>query len=210
MDLNVREQKNSSTLQDEYVAYILLLFLSVIKQFQNTGVWPQSSGSVILISCLFSSSSFVIGSLEINLSWSVWGYVIVGSYLVERGNGSWGVAAEAVAPLDCGDDALEVSAVQQLGKLQEAMAQDKQLWKTDKQLKMLRAFLVRNRNIGMWRIHTVGTTEMSNLKRSLETNFHIYFTAASCCQTYNGLVHSACLNLRLWQKLDIVMYPEVK
>lgn len=138
--LKCQRTNNSSTLQDEYILYILLLFLSVIKQFQNTGVWPQSSGSVILISCLFSSSSFVIGSLEINLSWSVWGYVIVGSYLVERGNGSWGVAAEAVAPLDCGDDALEVSAVQQLGKLQEAVAQDKQLRKTDKQLKMLWAF----------------------------------------------------------------------
>ena len=60
--------KNSSTLQDEYLVYILLLFLSVMKQFQNTGVWPQSSGSVILISCFFSSSSFVISSLEINLS----------------------------------------------------------------------------------------------------------------------------------------------
>lgn len=57
----------------------------------------------------------------------VWGYVIFGSYLVERGNGSRGVAAEAIASLDCGDDALEVSTVQQLGELQEAVAQDKEL-----------------------------------------------------------------------------------
>jgi len=54
-------------------------------------------------------------------------YVIVGSYLIERGNGSRGVAAEAIAPLDRGDGALEVGAVQQLRELQEAVAQDEQL-----------------------------------------------------------------------------------
>lgn len=46
---------------------------------------------------------------------------------MQRGNGSRGVAAEAVASLDCGDDALEVSAVKQLGELQEAVAKDKEL-----------------------------------------------------------------------------------
>lgn len=39
---------------------------------------------------------------------------------MERGNGSRGVAAEAIAFLDCADDALEVGAVQQLRELQEA------------------------------------------------------------------------------------------
>lgn len=46
---------------------------------------------------------------------------------MQRGNGSWGVAAETIASLNCGDDALEVSAVEQLGELQEAMAQDEEL-----------------------------------------------------------------------------------
>lgn len=49
------------------------------------------------------------------------------SYLIQRGNGSWGVAAEAVASLDGWDGALEVGAVEQLRKLQEAVAQDEQL-----------------------------------------------------------------------------------
>lgn len=57
----------------------------------------------------------------------MWGYVIVGAYLMQRGNGSWGVAAEAITSLNCGDDALEVSAVEQLGELQEAVAQDEEL-----------------------------------------------------------------------------------
>lgn len=93
----------------------------------------MNSGSEIMICCLFSNSSSVIGSLEINLPrpQTVWGCVIVGFYLVERGNGSWGVAAEAIASLDCGDDALEVSGVQQLGELQEAVAQHEQLGQTD-------------------------------------------------------------------------------
>lgn len=55
------------------------------------------------------------------------GYVFVGSHLVERGNGSRGVAVQAVAPLDGGDGTLEVRAVQQLRELQEAVAQDEQL-----------------------------------------------------------------------------------
>lgn len=55
------------------------------------------------------------------------GYVCVGSHLVERGNGSRGVAVQAVAPLDGGDGTLEVRAVQQLRELQEAVAQDEQL-----------------------------------------------------------------------------------
>lgn len=46
---------------------------------------------------------------------------------MQGGNGSRGVAAEAVASLDCGDDALEVGAVEQLGELQEAVAQDEEL-----------------------------------------------------------------------------------
>lgn len=46
---------------------------------------------------------------------------------MQRGNGGRGVAAEAVAPLDGGDDALEVGAVEQLGELQEAVAQHEQL-----------------------------------------------------------------------------------
>lgn len=126
----------SGALWDEHVQYILSLFLtpvSVIKLFQNARVPLELSGSVILICCLFSNSSFVIGTLEIKLSWSqsVWGYVIVGSYLVERGNSSRGVAAEAIASLDSGDDALEVGAVQQLRELQQSVAQDEQLRRTD-------------------------------------------------------------------------------
>lgn len=77
----------------------------------------------------------------------MWGYVIVGSYLVERGNGSWGVAAEAIASLDCGDGALEVSTVQQLRELQEAVAQDKQLGQTDS----IRGLSLQNRNTDMWK-----------------------------------------------------------
>lgn len=46
---------------------------------------------------------------------------------MQRGNGSRGVAAEAVASLDCADGALEVGAVQQLGQLQEAVAEHEQL-----------------------------------------------------------------------------------
>lgn len=53
--------------------------------------------------------------------------VSFGSHLIEGGDGSRRVAAEAVAPLDGGDDALEVGAVQQLGELQEAVAQDEEL-----------------------------------------------------------------------------------
>lgn len=100
---------------------------SVIKLSQNTS--GSISGSVIFISCLFSNSSSVLGILEIKLALSqaARGRVVVGSYLVERGNGSRGVAAEAVAFLDCADGALEVGAVQQLRELQEAVAQDKQL-----------------------------------------------------------------------------------
>lgn len=60
--------------------------------------------------------------------------VVVGSYLVERGNHSRGVAAEAIAFLDGGDGALEVGAVHQLGELQEAVAQDEQLGQTLLQL----------------------------------------------------------------------------
>lgn len=55
------------------------------------------------------------------------GYVCVGSHLVERGNGSRGVAVQTIAPLDGGDGTLEVRAVQQLRELQEAVAQDEQL-----------------------------------------------------------------------------------
>lgn len=136
MHLNPTWVWKSGALHNEHVQYILWLFLtsiSVIKLFQNAWVPLELSGSVILICCLFSNSSFVIGILGIKLSWfqTVWGYVIVGSYLVERGNGSRGVAAEAIASLDCGDGALEVGAVQQLGELQQSVAQDEQLGHTD-------------------------------------------------------------------------------
>ena len=50
---------------------------------------------------------------------------------MERGNSSRGVAAEAIASLDSGDDALEVGAVQQLRELQQSVAQDEQLRRTD-------------------------------------------------------------------------------
>lgn len=60
------------------------------------------------------------------------GCVFVGSYLMERGNGSRGIAAEAKAALDGGDGALEVGAVEQLRELQQAVTQDEQLRHTDK------------------------------------------------------------------------------
>lgn len=50
-------------------------------------------------------------------------------YLIEGGKRSCRVAAEAIASLNCGDDALEVSTVQQLRQLQKAVAQDEQLAK---------------------------------------------------------------------------------
>lgn len=46
---------------------------------------------------------------------------------MQRRDGSRRVAAEAVAPLHGGDDALEVGAVEQLGELQEAVAQHEEL-----------------------------------------------------------------------------------
>lgn len=125
-----------SSLHDEHVRYALSFHwphASAIKPSQS----PSGShlGSVILICCLFSNSSFVFGLLGIKFSCSqaARGCVVVGSYLVEWGNGSRGVAAEAVASLDCADCALEAGAVQQLGELQEAVAQDKQLGHTDRQ-----------------------------------------------------------------------------
>lgn len=112
----------------EHVPYILVLFLTLCFCDKTVSKYPVQrglTGSVILICGLFSDSFFVVDILEINPS--LWGYVFVGSYLVQRGNGSWGVAAEAVASLDCSDGALEVGAVEQLRELQEAMAQDEQL-----------------------------------------------------------------------------------
>lgn len=50
-------------------------------------------------------------------------------YLIEGGKRSCRVAAEAIASLNCGDDALEVGAVQKLRQLQKTMAQDEQLAK---------------------------------------------------------------------------------
>lgn len=49
---------------------------------------------------------------------------------MQRRDGSRRVAAEAVAPLHSGDDALEVGAVEQLGELQEAVAQHEELGDT--------------------------------------------------------------------------------
>lgn len=48
---------------------------------------------------------------------------------MEGGEGSGRVAAEAVASLNGGDDALEVSAVKQLRQLQKAVAQHEHLGK---------------------------------------------------------------------------------
>lgn len=54
------------------------------------------------------------------------------SHLVQRRDGSRRVAAEAVAALHGGDDALEVGAVEQLGELQEAVAQHEELGDTER------------------------------------------------------------------------------
>lgn len=51
-------------------------------------------------------------------------------YLVQGGQRACRVAAQAVASLNRGDDALEVSAVEQLGELQKTMAQDEELANT--------------------------------------------------------------------------------
>lgn len=127
-------EHETNTLHDKHVQNIPSLVLSpdsVLKLYQNTWVLLEWRGSeeVWFWCCVFSNSSFVISMFQIKRSWSqsVWGHVVVGSHLVERGNGSRGVAAEAVASLDSGDGALEVGAVEQLRELQEAMAQDEQL-----------------------------------------------------------------------------------
>lgn len=57
-------------------------------------------------------------------------FSLSGSHLVQRRDGSRRVAAEAVAALHGGDDALEVGAVEQLGELQEAVAQHEELGDT--------------------------------------------------------------------------------
>lgn len=64
---------------------------------------------------------------------------------MERGNGSRGVATEAIASLDRGDGTLEVSAVQQLRELQEAVAQDEQLGQDDTAQESERGFVVARR-----------------------------------------------------------------
>lgn len=87
--------------------------------------------------------------------------------LVERGNGSRGVAAEAIAFLDCGDGALEVGAVQQLGELQEAVAQHKQLGQTN--------------STGGLSLNYVA----ENIMLAYEKIEIVCLTAASCCQTYS-------------------------
>lgn len=51
---------------------------------------------------------------------------------MQRRDSSRRVAAEAVAPLYGGDDALEVGAVEQLGELQEAVAQHEELVDTER------------------------------------------------------------------------------
>lgn len=59
-------------------------------------------------------------------------FSLSGSHLVQRRDGSRRVAAEAVAALHGGDDALEVGAVEQLGELQEAVAQHEELGDTER------------------------------------------------------------------------------
>lgn len=76
------------------------------------------------------------------------GYVIVGSYLVERGNGSRGVAAEAIASLDRGDGALEVGTVQQLRELQHSVAQDEQLGQIESGTSVSKNYVRDNRCTG--------------------------------------------------------------
>lgn len=51
------------------------------------------------------------------------------TYLIKGRERSCRVAAEAIASLNCGDDALEVSAVKQLRQLQKAVAYNEQLAK---------------------------------------------------------------------------------
>lgn len=108
---------------------ILLLGLSASSSSKNTGVLVRKSEIVILIGPLFSVIPHPSwNKAVIALSERGEGVpVSFGSHLIEGGDGSRWVAAEAVAPFDGGDDALEVGAVQQLGELQEAVAQDEEL-----------------------------------------------------------------------------------
>lgn len=51
---------------------------------------------------------------------------------MKGGDGSWGQTVKAKASLDGGDGALNVCCVQQLGKLEQAMAQHEELWRETK------------------------------------------------------------------------------
>lgn len=78
-------------------------------------------------------------------------------YLIEGGKRSCRVAAEAIASLDCGDDALEVSTVQQLRQLQKTMAQDEQLAK----IKIREAFI----DSTVWKIHCCSSSKRGENNR---------------------------------------------